>query len=72
MKPFLDLLKESLEVDQSIMESAMPEEDTGMTYKTKRGYTETVKQNGNRFYYYDRFMSRWMPLKKADVIFDKK
>ncbi len=54
-----------------LVESAMPTEETGMEYVTKRGYTETVKQVGNRFYYYDRFMNRWMPVKKGDVKFNE-
>lgn len=54
-----------------INESGMPTEETGMTYTTGRGYNETVKKVGNRFYYFDRFMFRWMPIKKEKVKFDK-
>lgn len=57
---------------QIITESTLPTEETGMIYKTRRGQTEIVKQVGNRFYYFDRMMGRWMPIKKDKVEFTDK
>jgi hypothetical protein len=42
-----------------------------MTFTTKQGYTEEVKQTGNRFFFYCRFNARWMPVKKALVLIEE-
>lgn len=63
-----------METLNKLIESALPDEDTGMFYKSKRGNIEDVKKVGNKFYAYDNSQNRWFPIKKADVQFkeDKK